>query len=126
VYARIEEFNVPEMASQGETVDASVDVHNEDDEDQLLFSQEAWIGPDSTYVFEARFAMPNRDYTVRALTWYYTGEWIFQDDEYRTIALAPWWCEYMPRLCELWRRFKSRTLTLIRRRRIAVPSPKGV
>jgi len=138
VYARIEEFNVPEMASSGETVNASVKVGNEetlgssvlcqiwDDEDQLLFSQEVWINGGATHVFETQFTMPNRDYTVRALTWYYTGEWVFEDDEYRTIALVPWWCEYAPRICEIWRRFKSRALTLIRRRRILVaPSPKG-
>jgi len=100
LYARIVDFAVPDSAGAGETINASVTVRNEeplgsvvllqvwDDVGDVIFSQEEWIDAYSERTFYPSFTMPDRDYTVEALTWYYTGEWVFQDRTSRTIRLV--------------------------------------
>jgi len=106
LYARIVDFAVPDSAGTGETINASVKVRNEeslgaqvllqvwDDVGDVIFHQEKWIYPYSEELFYVSFIMPDRDYTVEALTWFWTApEWTFQDRVSTTIRLVerPYW-----------------------------------
>jgi len=107
MYARITRFDAPEEAEPN-TVSVSVSVLNEepqhvdvllqiwDEAGKAVFHEERRVTSGSTETFTATLTMPDRDYTLRALTWYWpwwlpSPDWTYQDEASKTIkkAVAP-------------------------------------